>query len=1100
MASVASASVDLLPTFKGGAGQIERVMGPHLQRAGVAGGQQYGNSFAGAVMSSPAFRQLAAAGGVGAILFGGFDRLRTIDDAQGKLRGLGNDATQIASVTDSALKAVQGTAFGLGDAATIAASAMAAGVGSGEELTRYLKLVANTAAVTGDSLMSVGNTLNNVRTLNAAYNDSLQILSQKGLPVYQLLAEQIGVTTAEVKKLASEGKISAAELEQAIAGKVGSAAKEMGKSFSGVLENLQASFSRTGANLLGGDLQGPTAALTQLTEIMKDIEPVAKVIGDGLGSVIGVLGSIPAPVYATVAAFVALRLATRSTAFGNITSGVTGAVASFKLLRLEAQLAGSSMPGLTAGLAGVASAGRSVGPALLGAFGGPVGLAITGVSLAVGGLIAAWQAGEQAAAAQKSAVDALTASLEANTGAATASTIQQLSAALAPAVDDLELLGLRTEGLTDLLLAGGPALDQYRAKLQSAFDSAMQGNLYDENVRAQADAADRALKIIDSQISVVEASTKAWGDQAKVSGVEAADAVESAAVAFDSVKAAVDSAFAGVSSLGAETDAIRNLAQSVIDNGKAINTSTAGGIANLEALQSTISAMATASGGDYTRFANQVGGLMVTLQQQGVNTQGVMGAVRAAVENVAGKRYGVFLDGSQAIAEANRVILSQKKMLVALQVARAAAIGGPAAALTISFAGVAMAAFDAAIRGVSTSAGNVGSTFRGVSQAASGAGKAAGRAASGTRAAGKSARETAADLAALRSELYATARAWLAPSPMSSEASSLIDQINGAYSDKAISRTTRGRLVKAVTDRDRQLRGIATSREKLADQIDDANGRLQDAIEARTSFRDSIVQGFRELGDLTRFAEQTEKTVTESFRQGDRLYNVSKVVKGVSSAKDMVAGLREQVAQAKKFKDAFTQLDKLGLNDTSLQNLMSQFLSSGDAGVASSLLAGGKSAVNEVNGLMQSLTGLTGGEKGWAAAVAQDMFGAGVNGADGYLRGLKSKDKALDAQYKSISSRLLSTIKKDLGIRSPSRKMAELAGYTSDGWNQNLHLDPVTPDVAVPGYGSAGSAAAAGPREVRLVLENGRELKAYFEETLDARSSARAAALRGGRR
>lgn len=1096
MASVASASVDLLPTFKGGAGQIERVMGPHLQRAGVTGGQQYGQSFAGALMSSPAIRQLAAAGGIGAILFGGFDRLRTIDDAQAKLRGLGNDASQIASVMDSALKAVQGTAFGLGDAATIAASAMAAGVGGGQELTNYLKLVANTAAVTGDSLMSVGNTLNNVRTLNAAYNDSLQILSQKGLPVYQLLAEQIGVTTAEVKKLASEGKISAAELEQAIAGRVGAAAQEMGKSFSGVLQNLQASVSRTGANLLGGDLQGPTAALTQLTAIMKDIEPAAKVVGDGLGNVLGILTAIPAPVYAGAAAFVALRLATRSTAFGNITAGVAGTVTSFRALRLEAQLAGAAMPGLTAGLAGVSSAGRSVGPALLGAFGGPVGLAITGVSLAIGGLITLWQQGEQAAADQKSAVDALTASLDVNTGATTGTTAATIAKQLEGTLPLLDSLKISYAGLATEIAQGDPngKVAALRAELEKlAKQEANTGNFLKDGLDGTSKDARSAKVALESltgvqdnlkgALKLTEQGLKAVGDQAP--------AVEALKPAFDSVGAAVDAAFAGVSGLGGETTAIRELAQSILDNGNAINTSTAGGVANLNALQSTISAMATASGGDYTRFANQVGSLMLTLQQEGVNTQNVMGAVRAAVENVAGKRYGVFLDGSQAIAEANRVILAQKKMLFALQIVRLTMIGGPAAGLAIAAATIAMGAFDYAINSVTTSAGKVGSTFNGVTKAASGNAKA-------TKAAGKSAKETAADLAGLRSELYKTARAWLAPSPMSSEASSLIDQINGAFSDKAISKKTRDRLLKSVTERDKQLRGIASSREKLADQIDDANSKLQDAIEARSSFRDSIVQGFRELGDLTRFAEQTEKTVTESFRQGDRLYNVSKVVKSTNSAKDMVAGLRDQVAQAKKFKVAFDQLNKLGLNDTSLQNLMTDFLSTGDASVADSLLAGGKSAVTEVNGLMTELTGLTGGEKGWAAGVAQDMFGAGVNAADGFLQGLKSKDKALKSQYDTIAANLLGTIKKDLGIRSPSRKMGELAGYTSDGWNQNLHLDPVTPDVAVPSTGSAG-AGGFGGGEIWLLID-GEPVRAVVQREMTGEAARRTAALRGGRR
>lgn len=1101
MADVASASVSLIPTFAGGARKIESAMGPALERAGATGGQRYGDSFAGAVLASPAVRQLAAAGGIGAILFAGINRVKAIDTAQAKLRGLGNDAQRVDQIMQNALASVKGTAFGLGDAVTVAAQLSAAQIPAGVQLERTLKSVANAAAASGSSLGEMGSIYAKVASLNKAQNDSLQQVADRGIPIYQALADQLGVTADEVFKMASAGKIGFAEFAAAMTTASGTVADELGQTIQGRIDNTLAAVGRLGAGLAGGPLTQGADSLSQLTKAIDSLTPAATVLGNAAGSVLGVLNAIPAPVYAGAAAFVALRLATRSTAFGNITTGVTGAVASFRSLRLEAQLAGAAMPGVTAGLAGVSSAGRAAGAALLGAFGGPVGLAIGGVSLAVGGLISLWQQGEQAAADQKSAVDALTASLDANTGATTNNTAATVASQLENVLPILDKLGIGYKGLASDIANGDPegkvaALRKELQALASA-EADVDKPIWEfitESLNGTQGAKD-ALKGIDTVLGNVESALKLTEQGIEAVGAEA----ETLPPAFKSVGEAIDAAFSGVSGLAGETSAIQGLAQSILDNGNAINTSTSGGIANLQALQSTISAMADASGGDYTRFANQVGGLMVTLQQQGVNTQGVMGAVRAAVENVAGKRYGVFLDGSQAIAEANRVILSQKKMLVALQVARAAAIGGPAAALTISFAGVAMAAFDAAIRGVSTSAGNVGSTFRGVSQAASGAGKSAGKAASATKAAGKSARETAADLAALRSELYATARAWLAPSPMSSEASSLIDQINGAYSDKAISKTVRSRLVKAVTDRDKQMRGIATSREKLADQIDDANGKLQDAIEARTSFRDSIVQGFRELGDLTRFAEQTEKTVTETFRQGDRLYNVSRVVKGVSSAKDMVQGLRDQVSEATKFKAAFDQLNKLGLNDTSLQNLMSQFLSTGESATASSLLQGGKSAVNEVNGLMKSLTGLTGGEKGWAANVAQDMFGAGVNAADGFLKGLKSKDAALNKQYKSISANLLGTIKKDLGIRSPSRRMAELAGYTSDGWNQNLHLDPVTPDVAVPGVGSSGGGPLGGAGELWLMVD-GEPIRAVVRTEMSGEAAARLASRRGGRR
>ncbi|WFR71597.1 hypothetical protein P9209_22555 [Prescottella defluvii] len=94
----------------------------------------------GAKMSAGLGRTLkAGALGVGAVagatvataLAKGFGRLTAIDDAQGKLRGLGHDAGTVETIMGNALSSVKGTAFGLGDAAGIAAGAVAAGIKPG---------------------------------------------------------------------------------------------------------------------------------------------------------------------------------------------------------------------------------------------------------------------------------------------------------------------------------------------------------------------------------------------------------------------------------------------------------------------------------------------------------------------------------------------------------------------------------------------------------------------------------------------------------------------------------------------------------------------------------------------------------------------------------------------------------------------------------------------------------------------------------------------------------------------------------------------------------------------------------------------------------
>ena len=65
----------------------------------------------------------AAAAGVGALfgaaLWKGMDRLIAIDNARAKLSGLGHDAKTVEAIMNSALKSVKGTAFGMGEAASL---------------------------------------------------------------------------------------------------------------------------------------------------------------------------------------------------------------------------------------------------------------------------------------------------------------------------------------------------------------------------------------------------------------------------------------------------------------------------------------------------------------------------------------------------------------------------------------------------------------------------------------------------------------------------------------------------------------------------------------------------------------------------------------------------------------------------------------------------------------------------------------------------------------------------------------------------------------------------------------------------------------------
>lgn len=203
----------------------------------------------------PAVGAATALGGIA--LVKGWNRLVGIDTAKAKLKGLGHDAEGVTKIMESALDAVRGTAFGMDEAATTAANAVAAGVKEGKELTRYLSLTGDAAAIAGASMSDMGGIINKVQTSNKAYNGELQQLSDRGLPIYQWLAKEAKVSADAVFEMASKGQISSEMFLNAIEKNIGGAAKIMGQeSFTAAVDNMWASVGRIGANFLDAGGKG----------------------------------------------------------------------------------------------------------------------------------------------------------------------------------------------------------------------------------------------------------------------------------------------------------------------------------------------------------------------------------------------------------------------------------------------------------------------------------------------------------------------------------------------------------------------------------------------------------------------------------------------------------------------------------------------------------------------------------------------------------------------------------------------------------------------------------------------------------------------------
>ncbi|MFR5637492.1 MAG: tape measure protein [Bifidobacterium longum] len=186
-------------------------------------------------------------GGVTALAAkGGFTRALNIENAQAKLKGLGHDANSVSEIMNNALASVKGTAFGLGDAATVAASLSAAGIASGEQMTKVLKTVADTAQISGRSLTDIGTIFGSVAARGKLQGDDMLQLMSSGVPVLQMLAKHLNTTSEDVSDMVSKGKIDFQTFADAMQEGLGGAALAAGDTFSGALANVKDALSRLG--------------------------------------------------------------------------------------------------------------------------------------------------------------------------------------------------------------------------------------------------------------------------------------------------------------------------------------------------------------------------------------------------------------------------------------------------------------------------------------------------------------------------------------------------------------------------------------------------------------------------------------------------------------------------------------------------------------------------------------------------------------------------------------------------------------------------------------------------------------------------------------
>ncbi len=195
------------------------------------------------------------------------------------------------------------------------------------------------------------------------------------------------------------------------------------------------------------------------------------------------------------------------------------------------------------------------------------------------------------------------------------------------------------------------------------------------------------------------------------------------------------------------------------------------------------------------------------------------------------------------------------------------------------------------------------------------------------------------------------------------------------------------------------------------------------------------------LADLQKTAADYRDTVHSAIVDTGNLANANSInFVGIRNT------LRHALDQAKAFAAAIATLTKAGLNTTGLQQLIAAGPEQGLA-AARALLSGGKAGIAAVNALQGQLDAA--GTK-LGKATADTFYAQGIRAAQGLVDGLASQEAALEAQMVKLANAMVATLKKGLGIHSPSIVFEGLGHNVGLGLARGI-------DTAAPAVSAAAS-------------------------------------------
>lgn len=212
----------------------------------------------------------------------------------------------------------------------------------------------------------------------------------------------------------------------------------------------------------------------------------------------------------------------------------------------------------------------------------------------------------------------------------------------------------------------------------------------------------------------------------------------------------------------------------------------------------------------------------------------------------------------------------------------------------------------------------------------------------------------------------------------------------------------------AMKELDGALKAQQDQLMKVSDQYDAVVEKVKDAASA-------LANAEKEMADA-------QKNYTDQFNKLPDFAEDGDVVG------TYVSDIQKQIDATMKFAESIAYLRNMGLDNTTYKKLLEK---GADAQpFIDALIQSGQAGIDQINKLDSELEDVA---SALGTTAAKEMYQNGVDMARGLLEGLQAQEAELKAEMEKLGQAIVDAIKKELGIKSPSRVFAEVGGYSMLG-------------------------------------------------------------------